>query len=427
MQMPSQGCSENHDRTASTRFLTSLISGDCGGTAACGGRSAQKQHDRDRTKPMAPLAPLAKQPMAPLEQDRLRMRRSHSDSTISSPSPPNDLVVAGAGPLTSAGPGHETQSLHATCASSTTSSTFVNSTNAGRSGLSAGLRHHHSPPQSEAPGPSIDHNTSSIHPGHPGSPPHEFQQCPSRSLAEPHDPRTAAQCSKQSMEPALTSLHRHLCHPAICSALLILHIMSLSTPSNRHEVTRAMPLTQILWTTLHLISFCSNLLIIQLDTQTASAAAEVSAFSRPDPCRLACLACTVPGAVRVLLAVLRWPVAAAPMLALPSSTWALSWLETAVLIAAALLNASYALSAALVPLRGAARRLSHTLALGAGAAVLLSLTPPLLQPPAWAAVAAWFLVRPSPPSLMQADGRMPNCMHPQQLRPPGSVDACPAA
>lgn len=342
----------------------------------------------------------------------LPMRRSHSDSTISSPSPPHDLVMTRTAlavrniPLTSARQAPEAQSLHATCASSTTSSTFVRTSNAGRSAVKASLRRHPSPPQSVARCPSTELSSSvkssKSHPYLPES----LNVVPGKPLSRfsTHDAKTAQQAQRLD-ESMITKAHNALCHPALCCILLILHIVSLLPPWQLRAlaVPPAIPATHTLWITLHLISFCSNLLVIQLDPQrTPSVADDGLSFPRPDPSRLAGLAYTIPGAAAVLLAALQLPLRLlVPSLATVSvgsytAPWRL-WLEMASQVAAALLNSAYALSVAAVPLAGTLSRLTHMLALGAGATALLALLPAVAQPPLWLVFSVWLVVRPPNP------------------------------
>lgn len=400
VQMASPGSSQNLDHTRPKNGSeTSALAESYGGEdAATGGAPEVEQKPRGEIKPVATLAPLAMQPMAPLDRDHVPIRRSHSDSTISTPSPANDLVRAGPRklPFTAAGPRHETQSLHVTCASSSTSSTVVHSTNAVRSVISASLSHHPSPPQSDATHRSVDLNSSStcsrLLENQPEAVSQRYGQPPRRSPGKPPEPPPPpAQASNQLREHVMSSLHRSLCHPAVCCTLLILHIISLYAAFQQHSAT---PATQTLWTALHLVTFCCNLLLIQFDSQaTPTVASEGPVHYLLDPCCLAGLACTVPGAARVLVAAVRWPAA---LLALQSGIqtpgWHI-WLEVAAQVAAALLNAACSLTVAAVPLRGAAKRLCHILAQGAGAAVILTVLPPQMQPPLWAVMAIWLLVR----------------------------------
>lgn len=195
----------------------------------------------------------------------------------------------------------------------------------------------------------------------------------------------------------MSSLHRSLCHPAVCCTLLILHIISLPGTFQKYA---AAPATHTLWTALHLVSFCSNLLLTPFDSHAKPAAASGgTAHHLADPFCLAGLAATVPGASWVLLAAVRW--AAAPLALQPAIQppgWYI-WLEIVAQAAAALLNAACSLAVAAVPLRGAATRLCHTFAQGAGAVILLAVLPPQLQPPLWAVMAIWLLVRTSSPCI----------------------------
>eukprot|EP00892_Ulva_mutabilis_P010064 jgi/Ulvmu1/742/UM010_0115.1 len=359
------------------------------------GRCAQ-QGPGNMPQRIAPLAPLAKQPMAPDEQQLLPMRRSHSDSTISSPSPPNDLAVARTDlavrqlPLTSARQAPETQSLHAICASSTASSTIPFSIT-GRGVTKGSLRHHPSPPQSEAHCLSIDRRNSFTSPNRDSMPTDSpLCGCEHPFAFSSGDEPGTRQRGPRPMESMIAEVHKSLCHPAICCIFLILHVISLSPPLQPRS---AAPTPHTLWITLHLITFCSNLLVIQLYPQ-ATPTLEGLLCRRPEPSRLAGLAFTIPGAAAVLLAALQWPLALVATPAAAASvgsciaSWLL-WLELAVQIAATLLNTAYALSVAMVPLAGFLARLGHMLALGGGTAALCAVLPPLLRPPVCAAASIW--------------------------------------